>query len=628
MSDPTGVPTVTAPRTAESIAAIVKAYDVRGLVGEQIDAAFVADVGRSFAALMRGEGARTVVVGHDMRASSPELAQAFAEGVCDQGLDVVLIGLASTDQLYFASGKLDVPGAMFTASHNPAAYNGIKLCRPGAKPVGQQTGLATISDELVHGTPAFDGPRGSVSEQDVLDDYATYLHGLVDLSGSRPLTIAVDAGNGMGGHTVPAVLGSNGSFTVRPLFFELDGTFPNHEANPLDPANLVDLQAFVRETGADVGLAFDGDADRCFVVDERGEPVSPSAVTGLVAERELAKHPGSSIIHNLITSRAVPELVSERGGTPVRTRVGHSFIKQQMAETGAVFGGEHSAHYYFRDFWGADSGCSPRCTCSRRSGERRPRLGAARRVRALCRVGRDQLDRRRRRRGHRVGHRGLRRPDSVDRPPRRRHRRPHRRCVVQPPRVEHRTAAAPERRGRDVRACRRDRGRRSSASSASDLDTQAMMLTGAPDLDDVRQLQDADVDGGCVPGHSPARRCGAVSAALEEGVLEPLARVRPRAVIVVVGRGTARDAADLVVATMSAHTDVPLVVVPTIPGWVGPLDVVIVSGDDAGDRALADAAARAVRRHAELVLDVPVEGPIAEAAAGAGMDLSPRVSHT
>ncbi|GAA1889349.1 phosphomannomutase/phosphoglucomutase [Williamsia serinedens] len=356
MSDPTGVPTVTAPRTAESIAAIVKAYDVRGLVGEQIDAAFVADVGRSFAALMRGEDARSVVVGHDMRASSPELAQAFADGVCDQGLDVVLIGLASTDQLYFASGRLDVPGAMFTASHNPAAYNGIKLCRPGAKPVGQQTGLATISDELLHGTPAFDGPRGTVSEQDVLDDYATYLHGLVDLSGSRPLTIAVDAGNGMGGHTVPAVLGSNPAFTLRSLYFELDGTFPNHEANPLDPANLVDLQAYVRETGADVGLAFDGDADRCFVVDERGEPISPSAVTGLVAERELAKHPGATIIHNLITSRAVPELVSERGGTPVRTRVGHSFIKQQMAETGAVFGGEHSAHYYFRDFWGADSG--------------------------------------------------------------------------------------------------------------------------------------------------------------------------------------------------------------------------------------------------------------------------------
>ncbi|WP_299570987.1 phosphomannomutase/phosphoglucomutase [uncultured Williamsia sp.] len=356
MSDPNGVHAVTAPRTAESVAAIVKAYDVRGLVGEQIDADFVADVGRSFAALMRGEGAGSVVVGHDMRASSPDLARAFAEGVCDQGLDVVLIGLASTDQLYFASGSLDVPGAMFTASHNPAAYNGIKLCRRGAKPVGQQTGLATIADELVHGTPAFDGPRGSVSERDVLDDYAAYLHGLVDLTGSRPLTIAVDAGNGMGGHTVPAVLGANGAFTLRPLFFELDGTFPNHEANPLDPANLVDLQAYVRETGADIGLAFDGDADRCFVVDERGEPVSPSAVTGLVAERELAKHPGSSIIHNLITSRAVPELVSERGGTPVRTRVGHSFIKQQMAETGAVFGGEHSAHYYFRDFWGADSG--------------------------------------------------------------------------------------------------------------------------------------------------------------------------------------------------------------------------------------------------------------------------------
>ncbi|AOD23909.1 phosphomannomutase/phosphoglucomutase [Rhodococcus pyridinivorans] len=343
-------------RAAESVSAVIKAYDVRGVVGEQIDEEFVREVGASFARLLRSEGsADRVVIGHDMRASSPSLSQAFADGVTAQGLDVVLIGLASTDQLYFASGLLDAPGAMFTASHNPAKYNGIKLCRAGAKPVGQDTGLAQISADLVEGVPAYDGERGNITEQDVLEDYASFVRGLVDLAEMRPLKVAVDAGNGMGGHTVPAVFGAL-PVDLVPLYFELDGTFPNHEANPLDPANLVDLQRLVVESGADVGLAFDGDADRCFVVDERGEPVTPSAVTALVAARELAKEPGSTIIHNLITSRVVPELVAEQGGKPVRTRVGHSFIKQQMAETGAVFGGEHSAHYYFRDFWGADSG--------------------------------------------------------------------------------------------------------------------------------------------------------------------------------------------------------------------------------------------------------------------------------
>ncbi|MFX1758038.1 phosphomannomutase/phosphoglucomutase [Rhodococcus sp. As11] len=343
-------------RAAESVSAVIKAYDVRGVVGEQIDEEFVREVGASFARLLRSEGsADRVVIGHDMRASSPSLSQAFADGVTAQGLDVVLIGLASTDQLYFASGLLDAPGAMFTASHNPAKYNGIKLCRAGAKPVGQDTGLAQISADLVEGVPAYEGERGSITERDVLDDYASFVRGLVDLAQMRPLKVAVDAGNGMGGHTVPAVFGAL-PVDLVPLYFELDGTFPNHEANPLDPANLVDLQRLVVESGADVGLAFDGDADRCFVVDERGEPVTPSAVTALVAARELAKDPGSTIIHNLITSRVVPELVTEQGGKPVRTRVGHSFIKQQMAETGAVFGGEHSAHYYFRDFWGADSG--------------------------------------------------------------------------------------------------------------------------------------------------------------------------------------------------------------------------------------------------------------------------------
>ncbi|MEH6821525.1 MAG: phosphomannomutase/phosphoglucomutase [Dietzia psychralcaliphila] len=342
-------------RSAESVRAVIKAYDVRGVVGEQIDEDFVREVGASFARLMRSEGAETVVVGHDMRDSSPALSQAFGDGVTAQGLDVVTIGLASTDQLYYASGLIDCPGAMFTASHNPARYNGIKLCRAGAKPVGQESGLGEISDGLVEGVPAYDGTPGTVSERDVLGGYGAYLRELVDLSGIRQLKVAVDAGNGMGGHTVPAVL-SGLPLEIVPLYFELDGNFPNHEANPLEPANLVDLQALVRESGADIGLAFDGDADRCFVVDERGEPVAPSAITALVAGRELDKEPGASIIYNLITSRAVPELVEEKGGVAVRTRVGHSFIKAQMADTGAIFGGEHSAHYYFRDFWGADSG--------------------------------------------------------------------------------------------------------------------------------------------------------------------------------------------------------------------------------------------------------------------------------
>lgn len=335
---------------------VIKAYDVRGLVGEEINESLSADIGAAFARLMHAEGARQVVIGHDMRDSSPSLAAAFADGVTGQGLDVVRIGLASTDQLYFASGLLDCPGAMFTASHNPAAYNGIKLCRAGAKPVGADTGLIAIRDDLINGVPAYDGPAGTRTDQDVLDDYGKFLRSLVNTTDLRPLRVAVDAGNGMAGHTAPAVLGPIGSITLLPLYFELDGSFPNHEANPLDPANLVDLQAYVRDTGADIGLAFDGDADRCFVVDETGHPVSPSTVTSLVAARELGREIGATVIHNVITSRAVPELVVERGGTPLRSRVGHSYIKALMADTGAIFGGEHSAHYYFRDFWGADSG--------------------------------------------------------------------------------------------------------------------------------------------------------------------------------------------------------------------------------------------------------------------------------
>jgi phosphomannomutase len=343
-------------RPAAAVHRVIKAYDVRGLVGTEIDESFVHDVGAAFARLMRSEGARRVAIGFDMRDSSPSLAAAFGDGVTGEGLDVVRIGLASTDQLYFASGLLDCPGAMFTASHNPAAYNGIKLCRAGAKPVGADTGLTVISDDLIAGVASHNGASGTVTDQDVLAEYGVFLRSLVDTDGLRPLRVAVDAGNGMAGHTAPAVLGAIDSLTVLPLYFELDGSFPNHEANPLNPANLADLQAFVLDSGADIGLAFDGDADRCFVIDERGLPVSPSTVTALVAARELGREIGATVIYNLITSRAVPELVIERGGTPVRSRVGHSYIKALMAETGAIFGGEHSAHYYFRDFWGADSG--------------------------------------------------------------------------------------------------------------------------------------------------------------------------------------------------------------------------------------------------------------------------------
>ena len=343
---------------------IVKAYDVRGTVPEQWDERVAEALGAAFAQSL-GDDRDGVVIAHDMRESSPGLAAAFAAGVRAEGLSVVEAGLGSTDMLYYASGALDLPGAMFTASHNPARYNGIKMCRAGARPIGQDSGLAEIRDRAQtlldkgESRPAGE-PRTPARRRDLLPDYAAYLRTLVDLSSIRPLRVVVDAGNGMGGYTVPTVLGDAAlsplPLTIVPLYFELDGSFPNHEANPLDPANLVDLQKAVREHGADLGLAFDGDADRCFVVDERGEPVSPSAVTALVAVRELAKHPGSTVIHNLITSSAVPEIVREHGGEPVRSRVGHSFIKAEMARTNAVFGGEHSAHYYFRDFWFADTG--------------------------------------------------------------------------------------------------------------------------------------------------------------------------------------------------------------------------------------------------------------------------------
>ncbi|WP_410809667.1 phosphomannomutase/phosphoglucomutase [Micromonospora sp. 067-2] len=346
---------------------IVKAYDVRGTVPDQWDERVAEALGAAFTQLLNAtdEPGDAVVVGYDMRATSPGLAAAFAAGVRAEGRSVIEIGLASTDLLYFASGSLDLPGAMFTASHNPAQYNGIKMCRSGARPIGQDSGLAEIRERaqaLVDSgasRPAGE-PTRPAEQRDLLPDYAAYLRKLVDLSGIRPLKVVVDAGNGMGGFTVPTVLGDAAlsalPLEIVPLYFELDGTFPNHEANPLDPANLVDLQRAVVEHGADIGLAFDGDADRCFVVDERGEPVSPSAITALVAARELAKHPGSTVIHGVITSSAVAEIIREHGGKPVVARVGHSFIKAEMARTNAVFGGEHSAHYYFRDFWFADTG--------------------------------------------------------------------------------------------------------------------------------------------------------------------------------------------------------------------------------------------------------------------------------
>jgi phosphomannomutase len=342
------------------LSGVVKAYDVRGIVPDDLDEPTARALGAAFVDVT---GAARIVTAHDMRETGPGLARAFAEGALHRGASVVEAGLASTDMLYFASGSLNLPGAMFTASHNPARYNGIKFCRAGAQAIGRDSGLADIraaaEGYLANGlAPA--GTAASVEQADLLADYARYLRGLVDLRSIRPLKIVVDAGNGMAGYTVPAVLGDAEltalPLEIVPLNYDLDGSFPNHEANPLDPANLVDLQQCVVAEGADLGLAFDGDADRCFVIDSAGAAVSPSAITCLVAERELRRSPGATVIHNLITSRAVPEVIREQGGRPVRTQVGHSTIKGEMARTGAVFGGEHSAHYYFRDFWFADTG--------------------------------------------------------------------------------------------------------------------------------------------------------------------------------------------------------------------------------------------------------------------------------
>jgi phosphomannomutase len=325
-------------------------------VDVEITADFCFATGVAFARFLQNEREPgTVVIGEDMRPSSPVFADAFSAGVTSQGLNVIRIGLASTDLLYFAAGKLNFPGAMFTASHNPAEYNGIKLCLSGARPIGKESGLLSIERYVAEGSPIDFRSVGNERNEDMLSAYVDHLLSLVDLSDIRPLKIVIDAGNGMAGHTAPALF-ARLNCEVIPLFFELDGTFPNHEANPIDAKNLKDLQKAVKKHSADIGLAFDGDADRCFLVDENGELVNPSTLTALIAARELAKNPGASIIYNLISSRAVVEIVEENGGKAIRSRVGHSYIKKLMAETGAVFGGEHSGHFYFKDFWRADSG--------------------------------------------------------------------------------------------------------------------------------------------------------------------------------------------------------------------------------------------------------------------------------
>jgi phosphomannomutase len=336
--------------------AIFKAYDVRGIYPDQIDSDVARGAGAGFAALMLEEdpGLESVVVGHDMRPSGPGLVAGFVEGVTSQGVDVVLLGLASTDMLYYAAGVLNMPGAVFTASHNPAQYNGIKMCRAGAAPIGEESGLLSIKQRVFDGVPAR-STTGSVTERAMLEDFSQHVRGFIDPAKLRPLKIVADTANGMGGLVVPAVF-DHLDIDLEILFGELDGTFPNHPADPLNMDNLRDLRARVLETGADLGLAFDGDADRVFLVDERAEPVSGSLTTAIIASGMLDKHAGATIIHNLICSKTVPEVVAEKGGTAVRSRVGHSYIKQLMAETGAVFGGEHSGHYYFKDNFRADSG--------------------------------------------------------------------------------------------------------------------------------------------------------------------------------------------------------------------------------------------------------------------------------
>jgi phosphomannomutase len=331
---------------------IFKAYDVRGVYPDEIDEDIARRVGNAFAVFT---GAPRIVVAYDMRPSSVPLTAAFIEGATMAGASVVDAGLASTDLIYFAAGRLDAPGAMFTASHNPAKYNGIKLCRAGAAPVGQDTGLAQIKAAVAEGRLERAETPGTVTQQSLIDDFAAHVRSFVDVDTLAPMKVVADTANGMGGLVVPRVF-EGLPFDLTVLFPELDGTFPNHPADPIQAENLRDLQAAIREKHADIGLAFDGDADRVFLVDDQAEPLSGSLTTAIVAHGILADHPGETVVHNLICSRTVPEVIREMGGRPVRTRVGHSFIKAVMAETGAIFGGEHSGHYYFRDNWRADSG--------------------------------------------------------------------------------------------------------------------------------------------------------------------------------------------------------------------------------------------------------------------------------
>ena len=337
---------------------IIKAYDIRGLVKDEITPDFSFSLGIAFAKFLEYEREpATIVVGEDMRPSSPLLADAFSDGVISQGMDVIRIGLASTDMLYFASGKLNLPGIMFTASHNPAKYNGMKLCKSGARPIGQETGLVKIRQLIEQGVPISNRLIGSMRNQDLLNEYVDYLLSLFPDKAfqKRKLKVVIDAGNGMAGFTAPAVM-ERLNIDLIPMYFELDGNFPNHEANPIEAKNLKDLQKRVKKEKADIGLAFDGDADRCFLINEKGELVNPSALTSLIAVHQLKTKPGSTIIYNLISSKAVSEVIAENGGIGVRSRVGHSYIKSLMAESGAIFGGEHSGHFYFSNFWRADSG--------------------------------------------------------------------------------------------------------------------------------------------------------------------------------------------------------------------------------------------------------------------------------
>jgi len=345
--------------TLARLQTLIKAYDVRGIVPQEFDENISNLIGQAFVVALKlrkiDGGCGQVVIAHDMRPSGPSLVESFARGVNQQGVDVLHMGLASTDGLYFATGLLNIAGAMFTASHNPAEYNGIKLAKPGAAPVGQDSGLKEITQLVLNGIPEFNGKKGKETSRDLNAEYVKYLHSLVDLKSARKLKVVIDAGNGMGGFSVPKVF-KDSNFEIVPMYFELDGTFPNHEANPIEPANLVDLQKRVLVEKADIGIAFDGDADRAFFIDEQGQSITPSAITALIAKRELQREKGSTIIHNLITSRSVAEVVKENGGKAIKTRVGHSFIKQVMKDTNAIFGGEHSGHFYFRDFWFADSG--------------------------------------------------------------------------------------------------------------------------------------------------------------------------------------------------------------------------------------------------------------------------------